>query len=264
MKYVFRVFWAAIKDFWEELFMLALMNLVTALLLVPIVTFPPALAGLWNVANLAAQGKSIAWSDYWEAFKGLFGKSWKWAGLNILVIGTLLVNLRFYSPEYSPFNISDNLSFIIRAVFVSLTVLWLALQMYVLAMLMEQTDQRVRLALRNSAVLLFANPGFSVVLFILLLALSALSTVIPALWALVSIALLAVICNKAVRHLLVPYRERLAEEQAGLAETDGEETPDAADSVPGAEVDDADSEDAAATIEVAEVEGDHDQDRIGD
>jgi uncharacterized membrane protein YesL len=230
MRHVLGVFWAAVKDLWEELFMLALMNLVTMLLLVPVVTFPPALAGLWNVANIAVQGKSIAWSDYWEAFKRYFGKAWKLAGLNIAVLATLFVNMRFYTPGVAPFNISDNLSFVIRAIWFSLTVLWVMLQMYTLAMLLEQTDQRVRLALRNSAVLLFANPGFSFILFLLLLVVSAVSTVIPALWALISLALLAVVCNKAVRHLLVPYRERLAQEQAAQAEeatTQAEDPEDA-------------------------------------
>ena len=39
MRAVFRVFWEAAKDAWEEMFLLALMNIVTALLLLPVVTF---------------------------------------------------------------------------------------------------------------------------------------------------------------------------------------------------------------------------------
>lgn len=233
-----RVFWAAVKDFWEELFMLALMNLVTTLLLVPVVTAPPALAGLWNAANLVTQGKSIAWSDYFEGFKRYFWKSWKLALVNIAVLGTLFVNLRFYAPGVTPLPISENVSFLIQMFWIMVGVLWIIMQMYPLAMLLEQTDQRVRLALRNAAVLLFAHPGFSLVLFILIFIVVAVSTVIPALWALVSFAFLAVVCNKAVRHLLVPYRERMQQEleqraaaEAGEgeaqdddSETDGEDS----------------------------------------
>ena len=48
MKRALRVFWGALKDFWDELFLLMLMNIVTVLLLIPVLTFPPALAGLWK------------------------------------------------------------------------------------------------------------------------------------------------------------------------------------------------------------------------
>jgi hypothetical protein len=35
-----------------------------------------------------------------------------------------------------------------------------------------------------------------------------ISTLLPMLWFLVTLALFAVVCNKAVLHLLKPYRER--------------------------------------------------------
>ena len=227
MRDVFGVFWQAAKDFWEELFMLALMNLVTVLLLVPVVTFPPAVAGLWNAANLAAQGRSISWSDYFEVFKKFFWKAWALALMNLVIIGTLVINLRFYAPGVAPFEINENLSFLIRAFWFSLTIVWVVLQMYPLALLLEQSDQRLRVALRNAFVLLFAHPGFSLVLVILIVIVSAISTLIPALWALVSLAFLGVLCNKAVRHLLVPYREQAEKEQQeelaeALEEVEGE------------------------------------------
>jgi len=219
---VLRVFWGSVKDVWEELFMLALMNLVTTLFLIPIVTFPPALAGLWSVSNIAAQGKSIAWSDYFDAFKRLFGKSWALAGINIGVIVTLVLNIWFYQPGRPPLNLGDTASLMIRAFWTSLLVIWVFLQMYPLALLIEQEDQRIRLALRNALVLLAANPGFTLLLGLLLLVIIAVSVVIPALLALISLAIVAVTCNKAVRHLLEPYRDRLREEAEAAAVEDGE------------------------------------------
>jgi uncharacterized membrane protein YesL len=218
---VFRIFWQSVKDVWEELFMLALMNLVTALLLIPIVTFPPALAGLWNVSNIASQGKSIEWSDYFGAFKRYFGKAWALAGINIVVIVTLVLNIWFYQAGRPPLNLNDTWSLMIRAFWTSLLVIWVFLQLYPMALLIEQEDQRIRLALRNALILLAANPGFSLVLGIILLVVIAVSVVIPALLALISLAVVAVTCNKAVRHLLEPYRQRLRDEEeaaAGLSE----------------------------------------------
>ena len=207
MKDVFRVFWEALKDFWDELFLLALMNIVTVLLAIPVVTLPPAMAGLWNVANRVAQGKAIGWSDYFEGFRRYFWKAWGLALLNILVVIIVVTNLWFYTPGNAPFEIHPTLGLWMRALWMAVALLWLALQMYPLALLLEQEDQRLRVVLRNTTVIFIANPGFTLVLAALLLIVAVISTLLPALWFLVTLALFAVVCNKAVRHLLEPYRK---------------------------------------------------------
>jgi hypothetical protein len=222
MRDVFRVFWGAIKDFWEELLLLALMNILTVLLLFPVVTFPPAVAGLWNAANLAAKGKSIHWSDYFEGFRRYFLKAWALALLNVLVILMVITNVRFYTPDVAPFNISSNASAWIRGIFISLGFLWVAAQMYPLAMLLEQEDQRLRVALRNTAVLFFTNPGFTIVLFILLAVIAVISTLLTIPWILITLAFFGVACNKAVLHLLEPHRERLREEEEARLQAEEE------------------------------------------
>jgi len=227
MKHVFRVFWEALKNFWDELFTLILMNIVTVLLAIPVVTFPPALAGLWNAANLAAKGRSVHWSDYFEGFRLYFLKAWGLALLTILVVVVAVTNLRFYTPGTSPFNINPTFSIWVRAFFVVIGFLWIVTQIYPMALLLEQEDQRLRVALRNAAVLFVANPGFTILLVLLLLVVVVVSTVIPALWLLSTLAFMAVVCNKAVLHLLEPYREQLrtaeAEEKAEAEE--GAEEP---------------------------------------
>jgi uncharacterized membrane protein YesL len=221
MKHVFRVVWEALKDFWEELFLLALMNIVTILLLIPVVTFPPALAGLWSAANLVVKGSSIHWSDYFAGFRRYFLRAWGLALLNILVLVIVVTNIRFYAPGTVPFDISPNVSMWIQAVFVGTAVLWFIVQLYPMALLLEQDDQRLRVALRNAAVLLIANPGFTVLLLLFLLILAAISTLLPPLWFLITLSLFAVVCNKAVLHLLGPYREQAQEE----GESSDEEEP---------------------------------------
>jgi uncharacterized membrane protein YesL len=225
MKHVFRVFWEALKEFWDELFLLMLMNVVTVLLVIPVVTFPPALAGLWGAANLVAKGRAIHWSDYFEGFRRYFWKAWGLALLNILVAVILFTNIRFYTPANVPFDISPSVSQWIQAFFVGVALLWAIVQMYPLALLFEQEDQRLRVALRNAAVLLITNPGFTIVLLLLLLIVAAISTAIPLLWFVVTLALFAVVCNRAVLHLLEPYRERARAEAEGEGETADEDDP---------------------------------------
>jgi uncharacterized membrane protein YesL len=211
MKRALRTFWGALRDFWDELFLLALMNVVTVLLLIPVVTFPPALAGLWSVANLVAKGRAIGWRDYFKAFRRYFLKAWGLALLNGLVGIILVANILFYAPANVPFEISPTLSFWIQALFLGVAFVWLIVQLYPMALLLEQEDQRLRVALRNAAVLFAANLGFTIVLALLLLVVAAVSMVLPPLWLLVTVALFAVVCNKAVLHLLERYREGRAE-----------------------------------------------------
>lgn len=209
MKDAFRVFWGALRDFWDGLFHLMLMNVVTVLLAIPVVTFPPALAGLWCVGNQVAQGRIVDWSDYFGAFRRYFWKAWGLALLNALAAAVTFANLRFYTPGIAPFDIGPTLSFGLRAFWVNLALLWLLLQIYSFALLLEQEDQRLRVALRNAAVLFATNPGFTIVLAVLLLILAAVaSLVFPPVWFLILLALFAVVCNEAVRYLLEPYREQ--------------------------------------------------------
>jgi hypothetical protein len=216
MRDVFRVFWEAAKDWWYDLLLLMLMNIVTALLLIPIVTFPPALAGLWNAGNIVAQGRAVTWADYFEGFRRYFLKAWGLALLNILAFVIVFTNVRFYTPEIAPFEISDALSTWIRAFFVAMGLLWLLLQIYPMAVLLEQEDQRLRVAFRNAAVLFVTNPGFTIILALLLALVAFASTLFAPLWMLATLAFFAVICNKAVLHLLKPHRERMrAEKQEG-------------------------------------------------
>jgi len=223
MKNVFRVFWEALKDLWDELFILVLMNVVTTLLVIPVVTFPPALAGLWNVANQVVDGRSVHWSDYFEGFRRYFWKAWGLALLNILVAIIVSTSVRFYAPGNAPFEINPTLGLWIRALFAGAGFLWLVIQMYPMALLLEQEDQRLRVALRNAAVLFITNPGFTLVLALLLLMVAVISLFFPVLWFLVTLALFAVVCNKAVLHLLEAYRERARAEEGGEREPSDED-----------------------------------------
>ena len=222
MRHAFRIFWESLKDTWEELFILLLMNLVTVLAILPVVTFPPALAGLWNAASRAAKGKSVSWSDYGEGFRSYFWKSWGLALVNIFVGLLLYSNFRFYNPETIPFDVNPLVILWVRDLFLVIGLLWIVAQMYPLALLIEQEDQRLRVAFRNMAVLAITSPGFTIVLALLLLVFIVVSTAIPMLWFLVSVSLIAVVCNKAVVHLLEPFREKLREEQQAELGSTGE------------------------------------------
>lgn len=78
MRDAFHIFWKAIKNLWEEIFLLSIMNIVTMLPAILVVTFPPALAGLWSAANRAVDGLAIHWSDYLGVSGVTSGRRGRW------------------------------------------------------------------------------------------------------------------------------------------------------------------------------------------
>lgn len=209
---IFQIIWEALKRFWDDLFILVLMNLLTVLLAFPVVTLPPALAGLWYVANRVANGHSAQWSDYFWGFRRYFLRSWALALINVLVIAIVLTNIRFYNPDVIPLNISETLSTWIRGFFVVLGFIWWCYQFYPMAVLLEQEQPRIGWAMRNSAILFIANPGFTILLGILVIVWTIICTLVPPLLALVSLSLLAVVCNQTVIYLLKPFRAKAKKE----------------------------------------------------
>lgn len=239
---VLRITWQSMKALWGDLLILLLMNLATvspiilslflslgmaelwqagyqtlAIIvsivgLLPLLLLPPAMAGLWNAANRIAEELAIHWSDYWEGFRRYFWKSLVLALVNIVVLAILVANVWFYAPGNNPWNINSALSMVIQIFFVILTTLWLVYQMYPMAMLLEQTDQRLRTAFRNAGVLLLTRPGFSILLALVLAIAIAISTYLVIPWFVLTLSFIAAVCNKAVKHLLVPHREQAAQE----------------------------------------------------
>lgn len=246
LREVLSVLWDAIKSFWGELFFLAFMNVITmipvllslallfefaqlwggdhrnwalvvlALQIVPAILFPPALAGLWNAANRVADDYAPGWHDYYEGFRLYFWKSLVLAIMNVLVIATVIIGVQFYAPGTTPLDINSSASTALMMVVIVFGTMWFVYQMYPMALLIEQTDKRLRVALRNAAVLYLRRPGFSALVAIVVLIIILLSLLLGLPLVLITWSLVAVICNKAVKHLLVPERERARAEEERL------------------------------------------------
>ncbi len=153
-------------------------------------------------------------------------RAWGLALLNILAAITLFTNVRFYTPGNAPIEISPALSPWLRALWVAVAFLWLILQLYPLALLLEQEDQRLPGgALRNATALLTANPGFTAVLALLVLLVAVTSVLFPALWFLATFVLFVFVCHKAVRRLLALYQGRTQVEGADEKRPSDEEVP---------------------------------------
>ncbi len=204
-----RAFWAACKDYYEEMFRLVGANLLWLLLAVPIITLPPATAGMFCLTNRIAHHRSVELRLFFAGMKQYFFKSWLLALLNAAVLGLLYVNLRFYGQM-----LAGQWAAIVQGLFLGLMVLWCLMQLYVFPMLLEQEEPRLLLALRNAAFMAFASPLTALVLGVLVALLAAASAALALPFAVALMAVVALAANETVLALLVHYGIRQAEEEA--------------------------------------------------
>ncbi len=194
------VFWQTLKDTWEELFSLAIANLVWLFSALTIIGLPVTTAGMYYVTNRVAHGKTFHFADFIEGIKLYWWRSLLWFLANIVMILLFWMNVRFY-PE----NFEGIWTIIVSGLWMALLAFWLGMQVYFWPLLIEQEQPKMLLAWRNCAYLILANPfyAFFVVAFsIVLFGISAALT-LPLIF--VGMALLGLLGNNAVLILLEKF-----------------------------------------------------------
>ncbi len=160
---IIRVIFGALQDAWADIWTVLVCNLLWTVSVVLIIPGPPATLALFTYCNRLAHGEIADFGDYWRAFRSQWGPAWRWGAVNLLVI-FLLVGDYILTGQLS----QAPLARFMQGFYVAALGAWLIVQLYALPFLIEQATPSVRQALRNAAVMLGRNPGFSVVLSILL------------------------------------------------------------------------------------------------
>lgn len=136
-------------------------------------------------------------------------KAWVLALLNMLMAVALFTNVYLYVPINVPFVINPLWSSWLRALWIAMAFMWLLLQMYPLALLLEQEDrQRQGVVWRNATAYFSAHPGLMVGLTLAVLIVALVSAVFPAMWFVIGLVLLVGVAGVAVRQLVELYREQ--------------------------------------------------------
>lgn len=137
-------------------------------------------------------------------------KAWVLAFINILMAVALFANIYLFLPGTLPFAMDSNFLFWLRAFWVALAFIWLLLQMYPLALLLEQEDQQWQGVVWHSATAFVrARPGFVVVLTMIVLIVGIVNTFLPVAWIIVALSLLVAVGSIALRDMVELFRERL-------------------------------------------------------
>ncbi len=212
------VFWQTLKDTWEELYSLAIVNLAwlfgflaplslayllagnaglvwlsIPFLLAAVALFPMTVAGMYVVTNRVAHGKTFHFSDFVAGIRVYWWRSLLWFLGNVVFLVLVYANLVFYPSHFE------------GAWVVLVGGFWLAMQIYFWPLLIEQENPRMLLAWRNSAYMVLANPFYAFFIVSFSIVLFGLSVVLTLPLVFVGMALLGLLGNNAVLTLLVKF-----------------------------------------------------------
>jgi uncharacterized membrane protein YesL len=233
----FRILWLAIKDTFDELFTLIVINLIWVLISAPlflvaiylvgvgsptlaiavallaVLPLAPSNAGLYTVAQRVSEGRVISWRLFFEGFREHRKLSWQIYGLWMGGLLLILSNLSFYSQMGSP------LGKLLLVLFLYFLLTWCALLIYIGPLMLLQTDKRIRVIARNAFLLVFGRPIFTMVTLLLMALLGvALGVVVPILPLLLTFSFLALWGFRATAKLVAEAEaRRLAQEEESAA-----------------------------------------------
>jgi uncharacterized membrane protein YesL len=163
----------AVRDTWQELWTILIVNLLFIFANLLIITGPPATLALFFYANRIAHEERATERDFLQAMRTYWKPAWRWGFTNLLVIGLLTGD--YYLVE----TLTENarVASFVQGLYITLIAGWLLLQLFTLPFLFEQKQPLVFQALRNAAIFLKRNLIF-VFVFVLLLLLSLVAGVL--------------------------------------------------------------------------------------
>jgi hypothetical protein len=130
-------------------------------------------------------------------------KAWILAIVNMLIAIVLFSNIYLYVPGNLPLAMDPTIAVLLRAFWMALAFVWLILQLYPLALLLEQQDPEWQnLAWRNAVSLFRNRPDLLVLMTGVILLVALINSVIPAAWLLLAVILLLLAGNAAVRYMI--------------------------------------------------------------
>jgi len=189
----FTVIWDAIKIWWKDWANQVLVALLAVLLSLTVVLYPIALFGVYQQALDLTHGIRTGIMGFWQGCKSCWRKSLLWGLLNLLALGFLGFNIWFYS------GINHPIALVLMVFMVFLGFFWLGWQFYSVSCFFLQEEKTLKTAWKNGLATILLQPGYALVIAIVMLILVAVSitTFIPLFLG--SVPLIAILGLRAVQ-----------------------------------------------------------------
>jgi uncharacterized membrane protein YesL len=190
-----------VREAWDALVLLAVLNLVWFALSLTVVLLPPATVAMFEATHELARGRQVTLGEYAGAVRRHFLRAWAWGLINAAVAALLTVNLIFWDrPE--PWAAS------IQGVFLLAAFGWLVSQLLVWPYVLEQDEPSLGRAVRNSLLTVLAAPLFSVVIGLIVAAAVVISATLLVPIPCITTAFLCLLGSHAVLDRLVAFGKR--------------------------------------------------------
>lgn len=160
-----------------------------------LITAPPATVALFAITRELGYRRPVTWRDFVRMLFQYFFIGWRWGFVNLIVIAIIVINFVFYQTLDPP------IDFLGRGIWMILLFFWFLVQMYCLPIMMEQQQSSIRLALRNSIVLVLRHPFYSIVFALVATAFIVASIMVTYFWFCFTVALLCYFYNRGVWYL---------------------------------------------------------------
>jgi protein-S-isoprenylcysteine O-methyltransferase Ste14 len=142
--------------------------------------------------ELSQEPAPTATPEHWRK------RAWVLALLNTLLAVTLFSTVRVYASG-EPWGLGDWLVPWLRGFYVALTFVWLLLQLYPVALLLQEEDRASQdIAWRNAGRAFASNPGLTLAVTVAVLGAAAISALFPPIWFGVVALLLVAVCLNAI------------------------------------------------------------------
>ncbi|MBL8166222.1 MAG: DUF624 domain-containing protein [Anaerolineae bacterium] len=191
-----RVFGRALRHLNQRGYIYVWATVLWAVLTLPIITAPAAWAGLVRMSFYAHRQPRAGLDDFWIGFRQNFWRGIPIALFNAVLLVITISNLLSYADQ-------TGIGFVVLRLIWILTLLFvLIMQFFGWCFFYAMKQPSLIGGLRNTAVMLLNNPGFSMVVLIGALLISILSSLLPAAWFLITGGALAALANSAVQDRL--------------------------------------------------------------
>jgi hypothetical protein len=197
MRSLGQVLYPWLVDVWHNLWELLVFNLLWLILCVPLVTAPAAIAGLYYATNQLAHEREVNWKVFFDGFRLHFWLGWRWGLINLLIVALVVSNYIFYARFQAKW------SAWVQGAILGLFVIWDLLQIYTFPLLLEQSERKFIVALRNSLVMYLKFPGFSLGMGLIILIVAVLLTRFAwPTWLVLNAGLITYMSNRATIYLV--------------------------------------------------------------
>lgn len=231
----FAILWKSVVDVYDNLFPMVGMNLLWLLVSIPVVIVvtgvlmlfqlpstiafsvallfavlapSPASVGVHVYANHLVKEDRVEFELFWSGLRSLWSRSLALLAIGVAGTALLGVNLYFYLTN------DTQILHYLAILWLYGLILWAMMLLYMNPLLVEQENKSLKLIVRNAFVLCLDNLIPSVIILVVLLALSILSIGITLLVALLTGSFVAVVETRAVVTYLEKYRSRAAKPSA--------------------------------------------------